>query len=85
MRGFPEPGLPLPLPLCVCVRSMDYKLDPGLEYANASVYFTSRIKAINGKTVTLERALPWAVKKEFEPGAKPSTAWGGGGLQTALE
>lgn len=47
---------------------MDYKLDPGSMYANDSVYFTSRIAGINGKTVTLERALPWAVRKEFEPG-----------------
>lgn len=46
---------------------MNNKADPGLEYADSSLYFSSRIKAIDGQTVTLERAVPWAVKKEFEP------------------
>lgn len=46
---------------------MNNKADPGLEYADSSLYFTSRIKGIEGQTVTLERAVPWAVKAAFEP------------------
>ncbi|PSC70261.1 band 7 [Micractinium conductrix] len=46
---------------------MNNKLDPGEKYDVNDGWLSSRILAINGKEVTLERAVPWNIREEYEP------------------